>query len=168
MGCDIHCYIEYKAKDSNRWRGFGGRINPGRNYSLFTKLAGVRDYSGGKIAFIPPRGMPEDAAWDSSSDNQLFISESEGDGNATKENAERWVASGYSKYVNDSSGNRKRVTHPDWHSHSWLTADEWSVALGDPDHFAEMNEPEYIAILAALRSFEGQGFQARVVFWFDN
>lgn len=34
MGCDIHCYLEYKPKDSDRWRPHGGRINPGRNYEI--------------------------------------------------------------------------------------------------------------------------------------
>jgi hypothetical protein len=42
MGCDIHAYVESKKPDSKTWWGFGGRINPGRNYRMFGKLAGVR------------------------------------------------------------------------------------------------------------------------------
>lgn len=44
MGCDIHAYVEYKKADNNGdWISFGGRINPGRNYSLFGRMAeGVR------------------------------------------------------------------------------------------------------------------------------
>ena len=56
MGCDIHCYIEYKPAGSDDWSDFGGRINPGRNYDLFAKLAGIRNYD--EITPIAkPRGM---------------------------------------------------------------------------------------------------------------
>lgn len=58
MGCDIHLYVERKLegrwvtcdKWSDRW-GEGLKVERGdsfyreRNYSLFTILAGVRDYS---------------------------------------------------------------------------------------------------------------------------
>jgi hypothetical protein len=47
--------------------------------------------------------------------------------------------------------------------------DEWEKAI----HATLALEPEYPlveyeAVLAALRSFESQGYDARVVFWFDN
>ena len=68
MGCDIHCYIEYKKKNDDHWRSFGGRINPGRNYTLFGVMAGVRCDG----LLYPLRGFPEDAAFQAISDNHLF------------------------------------------------------------------------------------------------
>lgn len=122
MGCDIHCYIEYKPAGSDDWSDFGGRINPGRNYDLFAKLAGIRNYD--EIEPVAkPRGYPKDAAYEAE---------------------------------------KKYVSNPDWHTHSWLTADEFAVAIEGS------GEPEYEAILAAMRSFEAGGAQARIVFWFDN
>jgi hypothetical protein len=34
--------------------------------------------------------------------------------------------------------------------------------------FSYENEPGWVALLDCLRSFERQGFEARLVFWFDN
>ena len=50
MGCDIHLYIEYKSKKTEfdgydyGWQSFGGRINHGRNYAMFSLMANDRKY----------------------------------------------------------------------------------------------------------------------------
>lgn len=79
MGCDIHMYVEYKRKNSNKWEsGDFFRLNPDRhwgdesefkrieihgerNYSLFSTLAGVRDYTEKVNPVAEPKGFPEDA-----------------------------------------------------------------------------------------------------------
>jgi hypothetical protein len=169
-------YRKPNNADDQRWRSFGGRINPGRNYAIFGFLANVR----GGDAVVEPRGMPFDAGWYSSDDNDLYITEEE-DGcaeNCSAAQAASWVASGSSKYI-EHNGKKAWVSHPDWHSHSWLTADEFSkaVKLGIeaqqesvkerwPD--MKIKEPEYEAMIAAMRCFEMLGYESRVVFWFDN
>lgn len=168
MGCDIHCYIEYRtkillSKYDEQWRGFGGRINPGRHYGIFAKLANVRN-GFGIVPISKPRGLPEFTSYELRGDSRLWISDdnASGEGNCSQENARRWIESGASKLVDE-----KWVTHPDWHSHSWCNADEIEEALKDPNVEA-MREVEYVAIVAVLRSFEQQGYLARLVFWFDN
>lgn len=159
MGCDIHCYIEYKRPSDNRcrWRDFGGRINPGRNYNIFSKMAGAR----GELsdAVVAPRGFPNDAAYKSSDDYWLYISDSGNENTCTKEQAERYIAYGC-KYKDTE---KRWVSHPDWHTHSWLSADEFERATND-----DFDKPEYTAILAAMLSFESCGYESRLVFWFDN
>lgn len=81
MGCDIHMFCEYKKTVNNKeiWvNADNWRINPyydgddkdeskhnvssllsGRNYSLFSALCGVRDYSDSTPKISEPRGMPE-------------------------------------------------------------------------------------------------------------
>lgn len=74
MGCDIHCYVEYRRTDEDGgWWSFGGRINPGRNYSTFSNLAGVR----GSLpkTGVEPRGIPEDLGSHSWSDWWLWITD---------------------------------------------------------------------------------------------
>ena len=55
MGADIHMFIEYRNKEQAKrlekegrksyWWSFGDHLNPGRNYTMFAILAGVRgDY----------------------------------------------------------------------------------------------------------------------------
>ena len=56
MGCDIHPHFEVKI--NGEWKYYGeGDFD--RNYNLFAKLAGVRNYN--EIEKIDdPRGLPED------------------------------------------------------------------------------------------------------------
>ena len=157
MGCDIHCYIEFRRDSQERWDHFGGNINPGRNYNIFARLADVRNYE--EIQPVTEeRGFPSDAAWPASSDNYLYISTEEGEGNVNPEVAAQWVKAGYSYYHKV-----KWVSNPDWHSHSWLTLKEFEQAIsGFPDAL------EYQAIAAAMRLFQEKGCFTRLVFWFDN
>lgn len=88
MGCDIHVYYEARRRHtdkdpaiSSRWfnldnyrpnpyKGYEGEkdwshesIYHGRNYDLFTLLAGVRDYSEtGNPVIAEPRGIPGDVS----------------------------------------------------------------------------------------------------------
>lgn len=161
MGCDIHCYVEYywpgedHSNGKKRWRDFGQRINPGRNYTLFGYLAGVRR---DVTPVVPPRGVPRDLAWAASDDYWLWL---EGKDRAR---AARWVEQGDSVYRHNDAGEPQWVSHPDYHTHSWLTPDEFEKALV----LAGETTGEYRALLAAMRSLEKDGDKVRLVFWFDN
>ena len=203
MGCDIHLYIEYKSKDGYdpAWQGFGGNINPGRNYAMFALMADVRNcYSDGKLpVLVERRGMPDDAGYTATDDNRIYISETKSEDYVSMETAKRWVKSGSSKFINDKDGNPIWVTNPDAHSHSWLTTSEFESVINkyleleagwhkvrveehnkmvkeeniQPDSWAYdppsmVDEPEYQVVLASLKRFEELGYDARIVFWFDN
>jgi hypothetical protein len=43
--------------------------------------------------------------------------------------AERWVKSGSSVFKNDRDGKPTWVSGPDWHSHSWLSLEEYRQVL---------------------------------------
>lgn len=171
MGCDIHCYVEFRQKKevhddwSKKWSSFGGRINPGRHYELFSRLSGVR---GGCENPIANPGLPEDASWAAQYDNQMYIDYNEdaaGRGVSsyvTPENAERWVSGHMSRYIKDHEGKNAFVTNPDWHSHGWVTPEQLSKALRG------MPTPEWKAILAAMKSLEKSSQEVRMVFWYDN
>ena len=64
-----------------------------------------------------------------------------------------------------------RVTHPDWHSHSWLNIKEYEESLLYVLKLLEKEEHwlvEYFAILASMKELENRECETRVVFWFDN
>ncbi len=135
MGCDIHCYIEYREKDvdDKNWRGFGGHINPGRNYGLFRLMAGIRSRDS-ENGLFKPKGLPEDIGHETSLDNFRYISDDEkctcGESRSvTSKKAEYWVKSGYSIYQNNVNGIPTWVSNPDWHSHSWLSLSEYRQVL---------------------------------------
>jgi hypothetical protein len=82
MGCDIHMYVEYKRKTSKEEKWENGdyfRLNPyhneedepkynrlelhgNRNYTLFSTLAGVRDYTDQVKPVAEEKGMPNDCS----------------------------------------------------------------------------------------------------------
>lgn len=159
-------YVEIKDKQNDHWRPFGKKINPGRVYGMFAKLADVRN--GWNITPIcPPRGVPNEMAYEAWSDYHLYVTDDPDDNDAhcSKDQAEKWVSRGSSKYARDNAF----VTNPDWHSASWLTPDEYEKAINELwENSFNRASIEYVAVLDLLRSFERQGMDARIVFWFDN
>ena len=183
MGCDIHCYVEYRTprhRPGSSWSDFGGRINPGRNYRIFEQMAGVRAIDE-KNAVVPPRGLPDDIGYAASGDAWVWIDYDGhhcdcGESNSVDpDTAARWAdyrddGKGY-RYGYDDAAKVKPlwVAGPDWHSHSWLTPSEFATALERAgDDATPHDEPEYYALLAAMRALEGYGNEVRLVFWFDN
>lgn len=59
MGCDIHFYREVKI--DGKWRHYG-ECNIDRDYNLFAKMAGVRNYQELK-PISQPKGLPEDVSF---------------------------------------------------------------------------------------------------------
>jgi hypothetical protein len=161
MGCDIHAYIEYQTNKEihpNNWWKVAD-LHLLRNYAMFGLMAGVR----GGDALIEPRGYPMDSA--TRYDYCLFVvsEETEDSECCTRANAERWVANGTSEWANDE---HSLVTHPDWHTPSWLTGEEYRrvIEAYKADNTERGECPEYEAALAMLESLPN----SRIVFWFDN
>lgn len=171
MGADIHCYIEYAQKSfkgDTVWFNFGSSINPGRDYMMFGVLAGVRTENPN----IAPRGLPQDIAWRTADDAYLTISDAypEEQGYCSSEQAAAYNRNGHA-YVTNDKGENIRVEHPDWHSHSWLTTDEFMSAIKTYKDRASPGrdlDPEYYAIHAAMQELEKRSAGVRLVFWFDN
>jgi len=164
MGADIHAYIEYAQPSSNdklHWTPFAGQLSLWRDYNLFGKIAGVR----GEGPVFPLRGMPDDLGYEASGDCCLYINDENPDqeGHCSRENAERWVESGISEWKWD----KRKVTHPDWHSHTWLSTDEFRQILQMPCEHGSVHEC-YLAALAAMEALQAAGNHVRIVIWFDN
>ena len=96
MGCDIHMYVQYREKDRKGtkhdwWTGFADQINPGRDYSMFGILAGVRNVTGKSFE---PKGMPSDESlsYSVNYDQCIYIDEDStiDDNYCTLEKAQSW------------------------------------------------------------------------------
>lgn len=162
MGCDIHTYLEYQVAD-DYWRCLisnGGS----RDYSMFGILAGVRCDG----CHIPPRGMPEGRlSWEvrEAASVRIAADETQKDweGYCTREQAKQWGEPIFEE------GGTKYIRNPDWHSHSWLTADELADCLAKyMFNVGECCSVEWDATLAAMRALEDRGYKTRLTFWFDN
>lgn len=165
MGCDIHTFIEFKEKpEQKEWSSFGGQLRPGRDYNIFSEMAGAR-LGGSSANFIKPRGMPDDIGWECRDDYHYYITEEKSeDHEVNAETAARWVESGSSRYIMRDD-RPVWVTDPDAHSESWLTLEEFKAALGRLQYKPGLR---YLAMVAAMESFEANGAQTRIVFYFDN
>lgn len=60
MGTDIHAHVEILVDDD--WLYYG-KMTIDRNYTLFARLAGVRNYYSVESMITKPRGLPEDVTW---------------------------------------------------------------------------------------------------------
>jgi hypothetical protein len=170
MGCDIHAYMEFKPKGSTQWSGWP-RINLDRNYLMFGKLAGVRSDC---EPVVPPRGIPSDLSYWANGDWWLLVDDKHADSESwcSQAQAESYQEHGSKLQMPGEDGNGHsipRVEHPDWHTPSWVTADELLTAIAmASDERWPAGELEYRAMAAAMKELERQGATCRLVFWFDN
>lgn len=185
MGADIHMFVEYRNKERAQedktegrkpyWYAYGGRVNPGRNYTLFAVLAGVR---GQYDDSFDPKGILEkdEMGCISGREAHLYIldkptSEIHEEGCCYREQAEKWAQYGR-RIIKD-----KWIEHPNWHSHTWMSIEELEEAFNRYKAHAtsewgrEVTDVpvEYRALLASMKALEDGGEnEVRVVFWFDN
>lgn len=180
MDCDIHMYIEYKPKKSefDDWESFGGKINPGRDYVMFGLMSkGVRtefDES------HPPKGRIPigKSGWKSEDDSLLYITkDGDQEGETTIIKALRWSKTyGLNLHKYGESEEPVCIDHPDYHSHSWLTIEEYEKSLKDYEQIAtecgyvfKQPDVKYFAVLSSMKTLESNGEnEVRVVFWFDS
>jgi hypothetical protein len=164
MGCDIHAYIEYHGYEGgDRITSMTGRFSLPRDYVMFDIMAGVRG-DGDEKPLFEPRGIPPNLGHKAEDDYFLRVDDEQAklevEGVCSRDKADYWIKCGFSKAIDDG-----RVTHPDWHTPSWLTTDEFAKCVKKggrgPDSV-------YKAALAAMRAVEADGHhKARIVFWFD-
>jgi hypothetical protein len=180
MGCDIHMYVEYRPKkaDYNFWNSYGGRINPGRDYVMFGLLCkGVR--TSFDQSHLPKGKLKKgEMGWQCEEDLHLLITkDGDREGETTILKALRWSKTyGLEIHRSDLNNEPIYIDHPDWHSHSWLTIEEFEKSLKDYEQIAEelgyvLKEPDvkYSAILSSMKTLENNGQNdVRVVFWFDS
>jgi len=153
MGCDIHAYVDYEEdivkRDGNLWVSNLGEFHIGRDYLLFGILAGVRC---AEDKLFDPKGLPDQMSYVTSGAATLFVvdHETEEQGCCTRESADRWHQSWLEQkarwdFLGERAGiggytdaEQKRIHHPDWHSHSWLTTDELRQVI---EKYASYKEP---------------------------
>lgn len=194
MGCDIHGFIEYKAKDEKDWRSkswhnFGAEFHLDRNYIMFAFLAGVRNYwedKGLKSSVYNLKGIPDDIGFWTQDSYYMYISDDLADDDyrentISRKRAIEWVDMGLSKYYlfRKDENVALFVSNPDYHTPSWLTLPEYRNTIDAAINFRNTKFPEegqvgldwaaeYLGVLAAMAALEIVGYETRFVFWFDN
>lgn len=166
MGCDIHIILEHrnpKALYSKEWDTFGFHaLCPGRDYTLFGRLSGVRTDSEETPLATP--GLPDDISWVTKRETRLYVSSEPdgGDGYCSLSRAMEWIKRRMSTGFYDASGKLVSVTHPDWHSFGHCSIEKMTKALRG------RGTPSYRALLAAARSYARDGHEVRFIIFYDN
>lgn len=144
MGCDIHAALEGRPSGETTWWPLAIDVYIMRNYPLFGALAGVRSTTIEPVA--APRGLPQDTTEQA----QRFYGESTADAHSVS-----WVS--YSELM--QAVERARDAWRRYYEAKQRTmtseVDQW------------MNT-SIQAILDYLAIYEANGFETRMVFFFDN
>lgn len=130
MGCDIHAYLEYYDKDTQKYSKLfvnclSENIQLGRDYVLFNLLAGVRGY---RNPIFMPRGIPKNLSYTVSDKFFLKVVDSVVGPNSHypatnyifRQEADDLVREGKSKYYENDT----LIADPAWHTPSWLNKNE--------------------------------------------
>jgi len=165
MGCDIHAYIETKAvfDDRDFW-DCPMEVHLHRNYTLFSAMAGVK---GDLEPVVPPRGWPKNTSDTVRYKSALFITDNPGssEGCCSVEEAQHY---GSEVMGTDDSGAPRLIRHPDWHTPSWLTAEELELVQRRLEDAGGLRVVELDAVIAAMEAFLREYDEVRLVFWFDS
>lgn len=202
MGCDIHMFSEFYSESKKSWLNFdywiynehyeGGEngedkmhvvpIWSNRNYTLFTVLAGVRDYYEKTACISPPKGIPEDVC-------QIIKEESDGWGNdghshsyltlkELKEFNKNKVKITYSGLV--SKEDAEKLDKGEGFPQSWcqwasqglnFVYREWEEevdVLSPPINILEERMRDKFWLFDKNKEYPEYEEKVRIVFWFDN
>lgn len=161
-----------------------------RDYWMFACLAGVRGwYWAGD--FPKPKGLPDDMSdhtkrsccliYDSRFTDE-YVKDHDYGHLITKAQYESLSKSSpsdvceYTKELIERNKYEKLLYCPDFHSHSWVTREEFEEIL-DKAYLREIKGEKkyiggyapYLTLLGILKAYELEGlYETRLVFWFDN
>jgi len=148
MGCDIHAYLdwdEFKKRDGTYYARNIAELHIGRDYLLFAIMAGVRKYGADIKTVAEPKGLPPNISYVVENEYTLYVCDDKDCNNETGI-CSRKEAENYIKYGSEWWGKLKlQVTHPDWHSTSWLNVEELKKVQGIYSS-TRRSEPNNIAI----------------------
>ncbi len=141
MGCDIHLHVEILVNE--KWEHWNHPLIQ-RDYSLFTKMAGVRNYDGITPVALP-RGLPADMSV------------------PTKLDADRWEGDAHSgSWLSDIEAGEVQRWYEELHSGLPRHPPVFGYLFGSyiDSHVRYEDSKKQLAELGVTA--------ARVVFWFDN
>jgi hypothetical protein len=170
MGTHLYFQIEVTSTKNFprlRWGNFA-RVYLPQDYLLFALLAAVRrsEFVDEELPWRAPKGLPADVDEHTLEEDSLVVDD-EADKldvplTCSRAAAEEWVREGISRYLEDGY----KVTHPDFHSHSWATREELEQI--ERDYKAAGGSDTSLApIIAMMNAFDTTGHIARAVFWFE-
>lgn len=202
MGCDIHVYTEFKlwyGKRAGEWFSADNyRLNPhygsdedekkyevvpiydSRNYSLFSILAGVRNY-GNNIPISEPKGLPEDCceeikaeykSWDCDGHSHSYFTLKE-----LLDYQKRQPLLKHSGYVDKEASEKldEGITPDSWWQGGnvpgqvWREWEEKDTSLKKfVDAIIEREKDIFWIFSDNQEAIEKHAEEIRIVFWFDN
>ena len=166
MGCDIHLHTEIKV--NGVWHHYSHpRIQ--RDYRLFAKMAGVRNYEDFRITPVTePRGLPADLSFTTKFDSDLWDADAHSHSWLSgKELGEvfRW----YEELVIEAS--QESENPKSWYSvehefFGYLFGNDWGSQVCDHEDCGK--HPALARACRIEREVQPDVEDVRAIFWFDN
>ena len=172
MGCDIHAFVELVSKEDQTRVSSIAEFNLGRDYRLFTVLAGVRVSE--QLLFPEPKGIPKSLGWQTGDKYYMVVvpdnEPGEEENTVKRSSAEEYVKDGFSTW--EDPKNQWRISSPDWHTPSYLNTKELEDAIQvyGPANAGLEGTREIRGVLSLMKTLDqdNKKTEARFVFWFDN
>lgn len=179
MGCDIHMYLEYADKEDQReeryWNSFSeGELNLYRNYGAFGYLTNGHVRADVNMKFgVDPKGLPKGKmSYNVTEETRYYVTDEKREWEKSVSRSEAMTLLERHPYVrtySDNSGKLTQIDNPDYHSHSWLSLNEFEMIFKAMCKDKEMHiNIEYKAILSLMKFLDKEGMDTRLVFWFDS
>jgi hypothetical protein len=139
MGCDIHAFVEVRI--NGEWESYA-ELHIGRDYQLFARMAGVRNYDDTE-PIAAPRGLPDGLSPVVAASVKLW---------GTDAHSSSWLSATEAKAVQDWYGDLRTGLHDPLFGYVFGNYIDSHI---DDDYCRD-------------RLKEIGCDEARVVFWFDN
>ncbi|MGR3273466.1 hypothetical protein ACSYAD_00015 [Acaryochloris marina NIES-2412] len=177
MGCDIHLYLEYRHPSWGIESVIANFFSVGRDYRLFTALAGVHSHDDDVPVLFVPRGLPNDVS--QYIHEQFYAEIIPDDADDQRKNlmhewcdesdAKHYVAK-HNAHIKEYKDGRRYVSDTDWHHASYLTRNEIMDACQHAGYDLSNAPDEFQMVMDFMQSIDDRfsNDTSRMVFWFDN
>lgn len=172
MGADIHGLIEEKFVYLNGNTHYSSfcELHLGRDYDLFSVLAGVR---GWMDPVYEQRGFPKDACYCTLHSAGLYISDSADHINDDIDYNARIIGKNKAKILLEEKPYLHIDDHhmlcPGYHSHSYLYLEELKLCQKQYKKWnGRRRSKDLDMIITIMNQFQKRKITSRFVFWFDS
>jgi hypothetical protein len=170
MSTELYFQIEARNAGRRRWWHLG-RIRLSQDHLLFELLAGGWSASTPDlhVECLVPKGLPHDVTELSLKEGSFTVDDDaarlEIPDTCSRAAADEWANDGRSRYIH----NGYAVTRPEFHSHSWVTIDEFRLVRDRYRSSGGKNDiPALNSVVAMMESLANDGIETRAVFWFGE
>jgi hypothetical protein len=175
MHPNLYLSLELRRTNKTKWRLLLIFPDIGCDIVLFTLLGYKTPQAEIDMQeCLPARGFPVDVADDSIAEDAYTIDDESAKSNiaeildnvrfCSEAQAKEWVDLGFSRFINGAS----MVTDPECYGQSWASYEEFRNLVQKAEKYKGYSVHLLKAFLAAMVSLQEDGYNTRIIYWFEG